>query len=180
MNTHLNLVDHPQSDSVDWINLTFKPIDSQLAVDWVKDPSAGSVATFIGTTRDTFKGKYSLDLVNIATINLVNGVSKRVKSLFYESYAPMAIVTLENIIKQTRIVYPSLIKIAIIHKLGACPVGEESVVIAVSSPHRKEGLEAVERIINQLKAKVEIWKREEYEDGSSSLWKGNCECQLKT
>lgn len=99
----------------------------------------------------------------------------RVESLDYEAYVPMATQQIKDIILNTRQRFPSLINIAIHHKLGKCGVKEESVVIVVSSPHRKDALEAVEHCIDELKAKVVIWKKEVYTDGSS-CWKKNSEC----
>lgn len=59
--------------------------------------------------------------------------------------------------------------------LGLVPIGEASVIIAISSDHRTEGLEAVHWTIDELKATVPIWKKEFYADGS--VWKGNAECR---
>ena len=64
-------------------------------------------------------------------------------------------------------------KVAIAHRTGVVPVGESSVVIAVSSAHRREALEATQFGIDELKASVPIWKKEVYEDGST--WKANKE-----
>ena len=69
-------------------------------------------------------------------------------------------------------------RIIICHKKGDCPVGETSVFIAISSPHRVEALHATEYAINELKAKVPIWKKEIYDTGDST-WKANKE-QAKT
>merc|ERR1712117_649651 len=66
-------------------------------------------------------------------------------------------------------------KIAIFHRTGVVPLGEASVVIAISSAHRKESLEAVHFAIDDLKATVPIWKKEVYTDGTNS-WKENKEC----
>eukprot|EP01126_Amoeba_proteus_P035880 TRINITY_DN362_c0_g1_i6.p1 TRINITY_DN362_c0_g1~~TRINITY_DN362_c0_g1_i6.p1 ORF type:complete len:110 (-),score=15.90 TRINITY_DN362_c0_g1_i6:174-503(-) len=68
-----------------------------------------------------------------------------------------------------------VIHIAIYHKTGLVPIGEASVIIAISSQHREEGLEAVHWSIDELKATVPIWKKEFYTDGS--VWKGNAECR---
>ncbi len=67
-----------------------------------------------------------------------------------------------------------VLKIAIQHKLGACPVGEISVAIYVSSAHRVEGLEAVHFAIDELKRTVPIWKKEHYGDGDAN-WKENAQ-----
>lgn len=66
----------------------------------------------------------------------------------------------------------SLVHCSVYHRLGTVPVGEASIVIAVSSPHRKEAFSACEYILEQVKLKVPIWKKEIYEDGEPS-WKEN-------
>lgn len=104
----------------------------------------------------------------------VNGVTKRVLRLDYEAYTPMAILHLQRLAQNARSKYPSLIKIAIAHRIGVVPIAEESVIIVASSPHRREALEATGWMIDELKATVPIWKKEIYEDGST--WKENCEC----
>ena len=65
-------------------------------------------------------------------------------------------------------------KIAMCHKTGSCPIGEISVVIAVSSKHRADSLKAIDFAINELKRTVSIWKKEIYEDGEAT-WKENSE-----
>ena len=66
-----------------------------------------------------------------------------------------------------------MLGIAIAHRIGVCPVGEASVIIVISSVHRRPSLDAVSWAIDQLKARVPIWKKERYEDGES--WKQNIE-----
>jgi molybdopterin synthase catalytic subunit len=70
---------------------------------------------------------------------------------------------------------PAIIKCAIHHRLGTVPVGEPSIVIAVSSPHRKESFIACEHILEEVKLKVQVWKREFYEgEGEDTAeWKAN-------
>lgn len=67
----------------------------------------------------------------------------------------------------------NLVKVAVYHRLGIVPVGECSIIIAISSEHRQDSLHAVEWLINQLKEKAPIWKKEIYSDGS--VWKENKE-----
>lgn len=68
----------------------------------------------------------------------------------------------------------SVNKIAAVHILGDCPVGEASVILTCSSPHRRDSLQCCEFLIDELKARVPIWKREVYE-GDDSVWKENVE-----
>jgi molybdopterin synthase catalytic subunit len=66
----------------------------------------------------------------------------------------------------------SLTSIAMVHRLGVVPVGEESILIAVSSPHRQAAWRAGEEALEECKAKVEVWKREEF-TGGDGIWKAN-------
>eukprot|EP00891_Asterochloris_glomerata_P001953 jgi/Astpho2/1953/Aster-00466 len=120
---------------------------------FVQDPEAGAVATFSGTTRDSFLGK-------------------KVVRLEYEAYAPMAEAKLKELC-QTAMKRWQVKRTAVAHRTGVCPIGEASVIIAMSSAHRKDALEACAWAIDELKATVPIWKREVYEDGS--VWKENAE-----
>ena len=115
------------------------PIAIETSINFVRSPCAGAVSTFLGTTRDVFEGK-------------------RVTSLTYESYVEMAIESLKELCCKIRKQW-SVTKIALIHKLGDCPIGEISVLIAISSEHRKESLEAVHFAIDELKKTVPIWKK---------------------
>ncbi|RIB09718.1 Molybdopterin biosynthesis MoaE [Gigaspora rosea] len=135
----------------DFIKLTSDPLVLQDIVDLVKDDQAGAISTFCGTTRNTFE-------------------DKTVVRLEYESYIPMAEKEISTIITDVRTKW-QLMKVAVYHRLGIVPVGENSVIIAVSSVHRRESLKAVEWLIDTLKEKVPIWKKEIYNDGSS--WKEN-------
>jgi molybdopterin synthase catalytic subunit len=126
----------------------------QECYDFVNDPGCGAVSTFVGTTRDNFQGK-------------------KVTKLSYEGYVPMAEKELRKICDDATEKY-SVSKIAAVHILGDCPVGKASVILACSSPHRRDALRCCEYLIDELKARVPVWKREVYE-GDSSVWKENVE-----
>lgn len=96
-------------------------------------------------------------------------------SLEYEAYEPMAIKSLTNICTEIREKWKAVCHIAIYHRLGLVPVKEASVIIAISSPHRKESLDAVAHAIEALKKNVPIWKKEKYSDADDQ-WKANAEC----
>lgn len=129
------------------------PIDMAKYMKFVGSPQAGAVATFSGTTRDTFEGKTVLELR-------------------YEAYVPMAMRQIKTICKSARSSW-SLISIAVAHRLGPVPVGETSVFVAVSSVHRADSLEACRFLIDEIKASVPIWKKEVYTNGE--VWKENSE-----
>ncbi|KAJ0407893.1 hypothetical protein P43SY_009180 [Pythium insidiosum] len=140
---------------MDFVDVGYEPLDLQKAVDLVTHESAGAVSTFTGTTRDHFQGK-------------------RVVRLEYEGYEPMARSELLKICARIRERWPSVVGIALFHRLGVVEVKQASVIIAVSSPHRRESLEACAFAIDTLKATVPIWKREQYE-GDERVWKENVE-----
>ncbi|KAK0208058.1 Molybdopterin biosynthesis MoaE [Desarmillaria ectypa] len=131
-------------------SITSQPLDVQKIVQSVGDDAAGATAVFIGTTRNSFKGR-------------------TVTRLEYQAYSKLAIKTMASIIKDMRK------SLTLHHRIGVVPVGEPSIVIAVSSPHRKEALVACERILEEVKQKAQIWKREYYEgmDDSEAEWKAN-------
>lgn len=134
--------------------LSSSPLSLQQCVAAVADSGAGAIATFVGVTRDTFEGK-------------------PVVRLEYEAYEPMALAECRALCERVRQRW-AVIKVAVAHRTGVVMCGEASVVIAVSSAHRAEALEAVQFAINELKATVPIWKKEVYgEDGYT--WKANAE-----
>lgn len=128
-------------------------IDLAKYVNYVSASQAGAIATFSGTTRDTFEGK-------------------TVVELRYEAYVPMAIRQMKSICSSARSSW-DIHSIAVVHRLGTVPVGEMSVFIAVSAVHRADALDACKFLIDELKASVPIWKKEVYSNGE--VWKENSE-----
>ena len=121
------------------------------------DPSCGAVSTFIGITRNNFQ-------------------TKEVLSLSYEAYVPMAMKELLNLCTECKMIkYTSIRRIAAVHIIGDCPVGHASVILACSSPHRLEAIQCCEYLINQLKARIPIWKKEIYANDPNAIWKENIE-----
>jgi molybdopterin synthase catalytic subunit len=106
-----------------------------------------------GTTRDNFAGK-------------------PVKELQYTSYEPRALQTMLAISKATKDKH-SLTSIAMIHRLGVVPIGEESILIAVSSPHRQAAWKAGEEALEECKERVEVWKKEEFGGKEGCIWRAN-------
>ena len=144
----------PRGDALDRARVTGAPLSHDEAVAFVTSDDCGAVATFLGVTRDTFEGR-------------------RVRRLEYEGYAPMAEREMLRIGEQARARW-ELKRVRIVHRVGVCPVGEASVVIAASAAHRREALEAVAWAIDTLKASVPIWKKEFYDD-EGAAWKENKE-----
>ena len=127
------------------IKITEKPIDIQKVIDTVSSLGAGAVNVFVGTVR-----------------NVANG--KKVVWLEYEIYESMAVSEIRKIIDEASHRWP-LQGCAVSHRIGTLKPGEVSVAIAVSSPHRKDSFDACQFIIDTLKEKVPIWKKEIFEDG---------------
>ena len=128
------------------IELTHQPLDPEVVTAQVRRDTNGAVVTFLGTTRDNFEGK-------------------RVVTLEYEAFTEMAVKKLEEIRQQLKAEF-GINDIAIAHRIGAVPIGEISLVVAVASPHRKEAFFACHAAVDRLKETVPIWTKEVYEDGS--------------
>lgn len=137
----------------------FKITKERISIEGVTNkvvrPEAGAVTTFIGTVREITKGKRTLYLK-------------------YDAYVPMAEKKLAQIGAEITKKWQDA-KIAITHRIGKLDVSDIAVVIAVSTPHRKDAYEANEYAIERIKEIVPIWKKEHWEDGE--VWIGN---QLET
>lgn len=131
--------------------ITEKPIDLAALVSHVGDPAAGAIATFLGTTRATNRGRDVLRLE-------------------YEAYADMAISEFEKIAAEAARRW-EITRVAIVHRVGVVPLGDASVGIAVSAPHRRESIEACHYCIDSLKLVAPIWKKEHFEGGE--VWIGS-------
>lgn len=118
----------------------------------IADPGAGATSTFIGTTRNSFRGK-------------------EVCHLEYEAYPPMAERVMAEIGMEVAKRWSSVLGIAIVHRVGRVDVGEASVVIAISAPHRGDAIEACAWGIDRLKALLPVWKKEVFGDGE--VWREN-------
>ncbi|KAF4962202.1 hypothetical protein FSARC_9717 [Fusarium sarcochroum] len=134
------------------VALTHDHLNAEAIMDRVRSPSAGAIVLFAGTTRDNFAGK-------------------PVKELHYQAYHPRALRSMLTIAKDIRDKH-GLRGVAMIHRLGTVPIGEESILIAVSSPHRQAAWRAGEEALEECKSKVEVWKREEFE-GEEGVWRAN-------
>ncbi len=128
-------------------------IDPTVVRHAVQRPEAGAVVVFEGATRNHHKGR-------------------EVVRLEYEAYASMAESEMADIGRRAKRRWPE-VRVAIQHRVGVVAIGETSVAIAVSAPHRGAAYEASRFAIDELKCRVPIWKREVYADGST--WKANTE-----
>jgi molybdopterin synthase catalytic subunit len=133
--------------------LTDEPLSLDAAVDEVRDVGAGAIATFIGTVRNESRGR-------------------DVRFLEYEAYAEMATDVMLQLAAKLKERY-DLHEIAIHHRTGRVEIGDASVVIAVSAPHRQDALAACKDAIDELKETVPLWKKEMYEGGEEWIGRGS-------
>jgi len=133
--------------------VTEEPLSLDAVVGEVEDESAGAVATFLGTVRRESRGRTVLYLE-------------------YEAYAEMAEGVMAQIAADLEQRY-DLWAVAIHHRVGRVEIGEASVAIAVSAPHREDALAACKEAIDTLKQTVPLWKKEVYEDGEEWLGRGS-------
>jgi molybdopterin synthase catalytic subunit len=127
------------------IRVQAEPLELTELIRAVEDPAAGGLVTFSGVVRDHHDGKH-------------------VTAIAYEAYGQMADAKMRQIAAEVEHRWPEC-RIAIIHRTGKLEIGEASVLIAVSAPHRAEAFDACEYAIDTLKQIVPIWKKEAYDDG---------------
>jgi MoaE-MoaD fusion protein len=133
--------------------VTEEPLSLDAAVAEVADERAGGIATFTGTVRRHSRGR-------------------EVLYLEYEAYAEMAEDVMSQLAAELDETH-DLCAIAIHHRVGRVEIGEPSVVIAVSAPHRQDALAACREAIDRLKETVPLWKKEVYEGGEEWLGRGS-------
>ncbi len=145
----------PPSDGDDWVGLAPGPLPAGAAADWVVLDRCGAVVLFSGTSRDHS--------------GLAGSAEARsgVTTLEYEAYEEQVLPRFEAIIAETRRRWPTLGRMVVLHRIGEVPVGQSSVVVATSAPHRDEAFAAARFGIDTLKATVPIWKKEVWDGGSA-------------
>lgn len=136
----------PASGARDFFELTTEPIDVGEVARRVVPRRCGATVTLDGYAREWTKGKQTLHLI-------------------YEAYSPMALAEMRRLGAEAHERF-DIEHIGIVHRTGRTEIGETSVVIAVSAPHRRAAFEACEWAICELKRTVPIWKKEFFEDGS--------------
>lgn len=134
----------------DVVGLSAEPISVAALAERVP-PGSGAVATFEGRVRDTNEGR-------------------KVTRLHYDAYPAMADRVFADILRRTRRTHP-VTAVRVLHRTGTLEVGETAVAIVVAAGHRDEAFAAASFVIEAVKAELPVWKREEYEDGSSR-WLG--------
>jgi molybdopterin synthase catalytic subunit/molybdopterin converting factor small subunit len=135
------------------VRLVEGPVDLGAVISEVEDERAGAIATFQGTVRRQSRGR-------------------EVIALDYEAYSGMAEKVMAEIAEGVKERY-ELCEVAVAHRVGRCEVGDVSVAIAVSAPHRQDALSACRDVIDQLKERVPLWKKELYEGGEEWIGRGS-------
>src|SRR5258708_7927243 len=137
------------------IQLTNNVIDYTALTESVLSTAAGAVVLFLGTVRELTEGRQTV-------------------ALDYEAFPQMAEAKLEELLVEVRHKWP-IVDAAIVHRLGRLELGDVSVAVAVSTPHRQQAFEAGKYLIDRLKAVVPIWKKENWADGSTEWVHPNVE-----
>jgi molybdopterin synthase catalytic subunit len=140
----------PPPSGDDWLALTSDELPIAAAYDWAVRADCGAVVLFSGTARDHAEGR--------------GGVTE----LQYEAYEEHVVARFARIAAEVRERWPMVGRVALLHRVGALPVGTSSVVVAVSAPHRAEAFEAARFGIDTLKATAPIWKKEIRDTGDDS------------
>lgn len=137
----------PPASGDDWVALSDEPLPVETALAWAVRPDCGAQVLFSGTVRDSAEGR------------------EGVTSLEYEAYAGQVEPRLSAIARQGRARWPTLGRLALLHRVGHLELGQCSVVVVASAPHRPEAFEAARFFIDTLKATVPIWKKETWDGG---------------
>lgn len=129
------------------VKLTHDAIDYQALTEDMRSDSAGAVVLFLGTVREMTDGRQTV-------------------ALDYDCFPEMARQKMAELESETRAQYP-VVEAGIIHRLGHLELGDISVAVAVSCPHRKDAFEAGRHLIDRLKEFVPVWKKENWSDGTT-------------
>jgi molybdopterin synthase catalytic subunit len=135
-------------DGNTWLGITAEVLPVAEAYEWAVRADCGAVVLFSGTVRDHADGRPG------------------VQHLTYEAYEEQAVPKLVEIAAEVRVRWPSTGAVVLLHRTGQLAIGESSVIVVVSSPHRPEAFEAGRYAIDALKASVPIWKHEVWDGGS--------------
>lgn len=132
----------------DWIALCTGSLPVPEVLSWITRPDCGAFVLFCGTVRDHSEGRQG------------------VVALEYEAYVAQVEPRLAALAVEIRRRWPELRRLALLHRTGQLEVGDVSVLVAASTPHRAEAFEAARYGIDTIKASVPIWKRETWQDGT--------------
>jgi len=137
------------SSGDDWLALSGEDLPVAAATRWVGRPDCGATVVFTGTARDHAEGR------------------PNVHRLEYEAYTEQAQARMVALLAELRRRWPTVGRVALLHRTGVVAIGAEAVVVAVAAPHRGEAFDAARYAIDELKRTVPIWKRESWSGGES-------------
>ena len=141
------MVPPPTQD--DWVALLDCPLPFETVAAWPVVPGCGAVVMFAGTVRDHSQGRPA------------------VVSVEYEAYAGAALSQMVDVARETRLRWPVIGRLALLHRTGLLAPCDVSVMAAVSAPHRPEAFAAARFAIDTVKSRVPIWKKETWEGGQA-------------
>lgn len=147
------------TDRDDWSVCTSLPLDVAEVSAWLVVARGGATVTFTGTVRDHADGRDGVHLLE------------------YEAYEEHVERVLRDILDEARRRWPELLRIAVLHRVGALELTETAIVVGVSSPHRDPAFDAGRWILDEVKATAPIWKREHHADGIE--W-GRCDHRARS
>jgi molybdopterin synthase catalytic subunit len=139
----------PPEHDVDWVALTAAALPVQEALEFVASPSCGAVVLFLGTVRDHSEGRPDVSLVQ------------------YEAWDEQVEPVLRKVVSGARERYADVGRVAVLHRTGELAVGDVSVAVAVSAPHRADAFDAGRYCIDTLKETAPIWKLERWDGGEA-------------
>lgn len=139
---------HAPRHGDDWLGLTEHALPIDAAYEWAVRPDCGAVVLFSGTVRDHAEGR------------------EGVEYLTYEAYDEQVVPRMQSIVDEVRFRWPTVGRLVLLHRTGRIELGESSVVVVASAPHRPEAFEAARFAIDALKAAVPIWKHEVWAGGA--------------
>lgn len=137
-----------EPDGPDWIVLTDQVLPVDRALAWASRPSCGAIVTFSGTVRDHSDGRPG------------------VTALEYEVHPEQAVPRLHRVAAEARHRWAAIGRLALFHRVGRLEVGEVSVVVVASTPHRSDAFDVARYCIDTIKHSVPIWKRETWAGGT--------------
>lgn len=137
----------PSGDT--WVGLSSEALPTEVAMGWANQPECGAVVVFCGNARDHSDGRPGVDMLE------------------YEAYEEYVTPRLADVAAEARRRWPSVVRLALLHRIGKLEVGDSAVVVVASAPHRDDAFEAARFGIDTLKASVPIWKRERWKGGES-------------
>ena len=128
--------------------VTCEPLDAQALADCVRRDESGAIALFYGVVRNHSEGR-------------------DVERLEYEAHEAMALKQLREVAAETKLLFPQVSAVGAWHRIGRLEIGEASLLVAVSSPHRKEAFEACHWAVDRIKQVVPVWKKEHWAGGAA-------------